>query len=556
MTESPKVNFVDGQKRTPFRAYTLDKKRKSRTKASRAAGIHRLGQTEKTSDIPDDLIGEPNECLVVANGLSAIALLDSGSMVSTITSQYWNEHFPDQPVHPLDDLLTLSGAGGLEIPYWGYVEVDTKLSGVDASPFPFLVIKETEYNSRVPVLIGTNILNKILDGLVNVHGVRFAQKARLPSAMNCALSVMQTARKTLGKRKNVISEVHLCETTELAPGEGRRFAGRIKVDTPVPKQVALVNGIKEYQAGGIEVTPTAICVELHSHYTAFEMLNWCTRHVTLPRGTLVANLTQVQLMEMKAVQGHLQDEDHVFQCFGPDFKQDELHQWLLTSVRDNIDIFSATDLDLGRAEVTKHPMILQDYIPFKEQARRVPPHMYDEVHQYLRQMLDLDVTDHQTALGHPMLSWCASLMKNWDFVLILDGSTSAQWLMPTISRGSTRLWTHSGTPGVLRVQSYATWIKNAPAIFQRLMQWVLGDLHLNGCVVYIDDLVIYSKTEEEHEMFLRKVFEKVREAGLKLSKKSAGFQDGDQVPRPCGLCRRYLLLPQQDSSCIHLACTN
>ena len=41
--------------------------------------------------------------------------------------------------------------------------------------------------------------------------------------------------------------------------------------------------------------------------------------------------------------------------------------------------------------MTKHPMILQDYIPFKEKAMRVPPHMYDDVHQHLRQLLDLDV---------------------------------------------------------------------------------------------------------------------------------------------------------------------
>ena len=41
---------------------------------------------------------------------------------------------------------------------------------------------------------------------------------------------------------------------------------------------------------------------------------------------MVANLIQVQLMEMKAVEGHPQDKDHVFQCFGPDFKQDELPQ--------------------------------------------------------------------------------------------------------------------------------------------------------------------------------------------------------------------------------------
>ena len=420
------------------------KRRKSWKKPSRSAGVHQLdGQTGKTSGIPDALIGEPNECLVMVNGLSTIALLDSGSMVSTITSQYWNENFPDQPVHPLDDLLTLSGAGGSEIPYRGYVEVNTKLPGLDASPFPFLVVEETEYNSRVPVLIGTNILNKILDGLVNTHGVRFAQKASLPSAMNCALSVIQTARKTLGKRNNVISEVHLCDTTELAPGEGRRVVGCIRVDTPIPKQVALVSGIKKYQAGGVEVTPTAVCVEQHDRYIEFDMLNRCTRHVTLPGGIVVAHLVQVQLMEMTAVEGHLQDGDSVFQCFGPDFKQDELPQWLLTSVRDNIDTFSATDLDLGRTEVTKHPMTLQDYIfPSRRRPGEFRHICTTKCVSTRGRCWTLMWSDHQTALGHPMLSWCTSPMENWDFVLIWDGSTSAQWLMPTISQGSTKLWTH------------------------------------------------------------------------------------------------------------------
>ena len=36
-------------------------------------------------------------------------------------------------------------------------------------------------------------------------------------------------------------------------------------------------------------------------------------------------------------------------------------------------------------------MRLDDYSPFKERARRVPPHMYEEVRQHLHQMLDLGV---------------------------------------------------------------------------------------------------------------------------------------------------------------------
>ena len=67
-----------------------------------------------------------------------------------------------------------------------------------------------------------------------------------------------------------------------------------------------------------------------------------------------------------------------------------LPQWLLRCMKRNA-ISSQTDLDLGRSKATWHPMTLYDYLPFKERARRVPPHMYEEVRQHLRQMLDLDV---------------------------------------------------------------------------------------------------------------------------------------------------------------------
>ena len=41
-------------------------------------------------------------------------------------------------------------------------------------------------------------------------------------------------------------------------------------------------------------------------------------------------------------------------------------------------------------------------------------------------------------------------------------------------------------------------LTNAPATFQRLMETCLGDLHLNWCIIYLDDVVIFSRTPEEH----------------------------------------------------------
>ena len=39
---------------------------------------------------------------------------------------------------------------------------------------------------------------------------------------------------------------------------------------------------------------------------------------------------------------------------------------------------------------------------------------------------------------------------------------------------------------------------NAPAMFQRLMQNCLGELNLTYTLIYLDDVIVYSHTEEEH----------------------------------------------------------
>ena len=39
---------------------------------------------------------------------------------------------------------------------------------------------------------------------------------------------------------------------------------------------------------------------------------------------------------------------------------------------------------------------------------------------------------------------------------------------------------------------------NAPATFQRLMQSCLGNLHLQYCIIYLDDIIVFCKTPEEH----------------------------------------------------------
>ena len=64
---------------------------------------------------------------------------------------------------------------------------------------------------------------------------------------------------------------------------------------------------------------------------------------------------------------------------------------------------------------------------------------------------------------------------------------------------------------------------NAPAMFQRLMQNCLGELNLTYALVYLDDVIMYSKTEEDHLRRLQAVFEQFHEHGLKLKPSKCRF---------------------------------
>ena len=59
-------------------------------------------------------------------------------------------------------------------------------------------------------------------------------------------------------------------------------------------------------------------------------------------------------------------------------------------------------------------------------------------------------------------------------------------------------------------------LTNVPATFQRLMESCFGELHLDWCIIYLDDIVIFSKTPDDHITRLEGVFEKLAKAGFKL----------------------------------------
>ena len=86
-----------------------------------------------------------------------------------------------------------------------------------------------------------------------------------------------------------------------------------------------------------------------------------------------------------------------------------------------------------------------------------------------------------------------------------------------------------GSMGLFECDRMPFSLCNAPATFQRLMQNCLGELNLTYCLIYLDDVIVYSKTPEEHLQRIRVIFDHLWEHGLKLK------------PTKCDLFRTELI---------------
>ena len=80
-----------------------------------------------------------------------------------------------------------------------------------------------------------------------------------------------------------------------------------------------------------------------------------------------------------------------------------------------------------------------------------------------------------------------------------------------------------GSLGFYECERMPFGLTNTPATFQCLMENCLGELHLSCCIIYLDDIIVFSDNPKVHLRRLKGVFAKLDKAGLKLKPSKCEF---------------------------------
>ena len=218
-------------------------------------------------------------------------------------------------------------------------------------------------------------------------------------------------------------------------------------------------------------------------------------------------------------------------------------------------IFALESSDMGHTSIVKHKIRLDNYTPFKERYHRIPPNLYEEVKNHLKEMIEVGAICKSNSpwasavvlvrKKDGSLRFCIDLCKlnartikdayhlpHIDETLdCLGGTTifssldlkSGYWQVEMEEESKPLTAFTVGPLGFYECERMPFGLTNAPATFQCLMENCLGELHLSWCIIYLDDIIVFSDDPKEHLTRLRGVFAKLAKAGLRLKPSKCKF---------------------------------
>ncbi|XP_028254301.1 uncharacterized protein LOC114429891 [Parambassis ranga] len=468
------------------------------------------------------------------------------------------KYLADVPIRPVSGLsLWELSETEVSYPYRGYVVVDLE--------YPAEVV-ETRRNVTVlalicpspgagdqtPVIVGTNAshVRRLVD--------QCKDKAEVMRALGFRVSVKEDPVTPEGVTAAVPEDDEAGCVRWMGPGpllllpEGdTQVVCNVELKTPIEQEILMMDSSPAATLPADVFVHSMVVPSEALEVNSFRVLvkNDSPREIAIPVGTVMGSIFHIDSVATLPPKEKVSpDFDASMINFGDSPISEQWKNRLRQKLAQKSDVFSTHEWDVGLARGVEHRIRLADSRPFRQRSRRLAPADIEDVRKHLQDLLQAGIVkESRSPYASPIVvvrKKSGAVRMCIDYRLLNTRTIPDQFTTPCIEDALNALtgsqWfsvldLHSGyyqiamsvedkektaficPLGFFQFERMPQGITGAPATFQRLMEKAVGDMNVLQVLVYLDDLIVFGKTLEEHEERLLKVLDRLGEVGLKLS---------------------------------------
>jgi len=469
------------------------------------------------------------------------ALLDSGAEVSLIHRRVYNclKHKPKLS----KSCLNLATASNSPLHIDGFAEIQFKLGGLEMT-HKFYVVQNLNRN----VIIGLDWLQS--------RGVRVYHD------LGCI--------RVNGTYVPLVDDIHIASVarlkhkTKIPPQSAHICQCQVRKHPELPTDRDYE--ITPVESGSLSNEPGLLMMDsvsrLRGNRRLYVMLvNTTNKTFSFKQGTPVASIKIINANQVTSVDKlPNKTEQQIGSIDKADLNKldnldvpDKYRNRVMNLIKGNCDLFAQTDAELGHTDTVKMTINTGQHPPIRLRPYRTQLNNRKVIDKAIDEMLEAKVIERsRSAWSFPVVivgKKDGSKRFCVDFRRLNKVTKSNSYPLPVIddilallgkSRYFTSLDLKSGywqvsmdekdkektaftcNRGLFHFNVMPFGLMNAPAVFQELMNRVLEGLG-HFTTAYLDDIIIYSETEEEHLAHIQQVFDRLREHNLRLKLKKCSF---------------------------------
>ena len=478
--------------------------------------------------------GSPNSCLVKIGKQRYRTLVDTGAECSLMHRRIYDQ-LKNKP-RLINKKVCLQSANGTELKCDGCITVQICIGGTEMSQ-DFYVIRDLNRN----LILGLDWLKQ--------------NNVRIYFDLKC-LRINGKHYVNLEEDIHIASTVRMKKTCLIKPQTAMICYGKVREnpDLPVGQSYEITQIDKGFLVNqpGLQIINT-VSTLAKDRSLPLLIVNNTNKFIKIYRHGLLAKISGIQ-NNVASVNSVIQNKNCETKLDLKDLDVPEQYRSKIEKlVLKNQDLFASKDSELGHTDTIKMQIDIGNSLPIKMKPYRTPIKNREVIDKAINEMLDADVIKRsrspwsfpvvivdkkdgskrfcvdfrklnqitkKNSYPLPLIDDILALLGKAKFFTSLD-LKSGYWqvAMDEKDKEKTDFACHKG---LFEFNVMPFGLSNAPAVFQELMSVVL-----QGCndfaTAYLDDIMVFSSTLEEHLKHLSIIFGKLRQHNLKLKLKKCSF---------------------------------